>query len=178
MTYTSWAPALYITWTMTTSDDGLERFEAMLGAISKITSGDEGLVGARCPQCGASNFAKVSDLFDEARGRLEEQQDGSAGVVREGGMTDRQIVEKFRPPQRRSALGRAIAVAVPLSAVAFYLYRRFGETAGQFSAAAALIATAIVLMTSLRRLSDEYYSRRRRWNSLHMCRQCGQVVAS
>lgn len=162
---------------MTPSDDGLERFEAILGAISKITSDDEGLVGARCPKCGASNFIKISDLYDEARGRLEEP-DSPAGVVREGGMTHLQIVQKFTPPRRKSALARVVAVGVPLSVLAFYLYRRFGATVGQISVAAALIATVIVLMTSLRRLSDEYYNRRRRWNSLYMCRQCQQVVAS
>jgi DNA-directed RNA polymerase subunit RPC12/RpoP len=162
---------------MTASDDGPERFEAMLNAISKITSGDEGLIGARCPKCGASSFVKVSDLFDDARGRLEEQGSASSDV-REGGLTDLQIVETFRPPQRRSAIGRVIAVAVPLFVVAFYLYRRFGATVGQISTATALIATMIVLMTSLRRLSDEYYDRRHRWNSLYMCRRCGEVVAS
>jgi hypothetical protein len=57
---------------MTSPDDGLERFEAVLGAISKITAGEEGLVGARCPKCNASDFAKGSDVFDEARARLEE----------------------------------------------------------------------------------------------------------
>jgi hypothetical protein len=162
---------------MTASDDGLERFEAVLGAISKITSGEEGLVGARCPKCNASSFDKVSDLYADACGRLEEQ-NSAAGVVHAGGLTDRQIVENFSPPGRKSALGRAIAVGAPLSAVAFYLYRRFGATVGQISVAAALIATAITLLTSLRRLSDEYYDRRRRWNSLYMCRKCGQVVAS
>jgi len=162
---------------MTASDDGLERFEAILGAISKITSGDEGLVEARCPKCNASSFAKVSDLYEGACARLAEHE-AAAGVVRDSGMTDLQIVEKFRPPRRRSVLGRAIAVAVPLSAVAFYLNQRFGATVGQISAAVALIATVIVVMTSLRRFSDQYYSRRHRWNSLYMCRQCGQLVAS
>lgn len=162
---------------MTSPGDGLERFEAVLGAISKITSDNEGLVGARCPKCNASDFAKVSDLFDEARARLEDQSSES-GTVRDGGLTDLQIIEKFRPPERRSPLVRAIVVAVPLSAATFYLYQRFGGTIGQIGAGVTLITTAIVLMTRARRLSDEYYARRARWNSLYMCRQCGQVVAS
>jgi len=159
------------------ANDGLERFEAALGAISKITSEDRELVGARCPKCGASDFAKISDLFAEAAGRLDEQP-GSAGSVREGGMTDALIVEKFRPPERKSAAGLVLAVAVPLSAVCFYLYRRFGDLVGQSAIAAAAVVTVIVLLTTLRRRSDQYYERRRRWNSLFMCRRCGQLVAS
>jgi len=159
------------------ADDGLERFEAALGAISKITSEDRDLVGARCPACGASDFVKIADLFAEAAGRLEEQP-GSADAVREGGMTDAQIVKKFSPPRQKSAAGRVLAVAIPLSAIAFYLYRRFGDTVGQSAIAAAVVVTVIVLLTTLRRLGDEYYHRRRRWNSLFMCRRCGQLVAS
>ena len=162
---------------MTSPDDGLDRFEAVLGAISKITAGEEGLVGARCPQCNAADFAKVSELFDEARARLEDQSSES-GAVRDGGLTDLQIISKFRPPERKSPLVRAIVVAVPLAAATFYLYQRFGGTIGQIAAGVTLVTTAIVLMTRARRLSDEYYARRSRWSSLYMCRRCGQVVAS
>jgi hypothetical protein len=162
---------------MTSPDDGLGRFEAVLGAISKITAGEEGLVGARCPKCNASDFAKASDLFDEARARLEDQS-SEPSDARYAGMTDLQLIDKFRPPERRSALGRAIIVAVPLSAAAFYVYQRFGATVGQIAIGVALVTTVVVLMTRARRLSDEYYARRSRWNSLYMCRRCGQVVSS
>jgi hypothetical protein len=162
---------------MTSPDDGLERFEAVLGAISKITAGEEGLVGARCPKCNASDFAKGSDVFDEARARLEEPS-GESQAARYGGLTDLQLIEKFRPPERRSVLGRAIIVAVPLSAAAFYVYHRFGATVGQIAIGVALVTTVIVLMTRARRLSDEYYARRGRWNKLYICRRCGQLVSS
>ena len=158
------------------ADDGLEKFEAALGAISKITSEDTELVGARCPKCEASDFVKVSDLYTEAVGRLQEQPD-APGPVREGGMTDRQIVAKFTPPRRKTVAGVVIAFALPLSGGAYYVYWRFGNTPGQIAAAASVILMAIVLMTSLRRLSDQYYNQRRRWRSLHMCRRCGQLVA-
>ena len=32
--------------------------------------------------------------------------------------------------------------------------------------------------TTVRRLSDQYYHGKQRWNKLYMCRQCGQLVAS
>jgi hypothetical protein len=161
------------------ADDELERFQGMLGALSSGLSGreDDGLTGARCPKCEASSFIKVSELYDNAVRRLSEDSDAAA-VVREGGRTDSQIVEGLGPPERRSARVVVFAVAVPLGGVAFYLYRRFGGTIGQAGIAGALIITLIVFLTTLRRLSDDYYARRNRWNKLFMCRRCGQLVAS
>jgi hypothetical protein len=161
------------------ADDELERFEAMLGALSSSLSGDgdDGLTGARCPKCEASSFVRVSELYDDAVRRLGEP-GADADVVREGGRTDRQIVERLSPPQRRSARGIVIAVAIPLAIVAFYLYRRFGDTVGQGSIVAAVVVLLIVFLTTLRRLSDEYYARRHEWSRLFMCRRCGQLVSS
>jgi hypothetical protein len=159
--------------------DDLQWIEGVLGAVSKINTDDvvDDMSGARCPKCNASDFVRVSDLFTESVGRLEEDP-GGASTVRDGGMTDAQIVEKFRPPRRRSAVGAAIVVAIPLSAIAFYMYRRVGENVGQIAIVVDLLVTAAVLMTRLRRYSDEYYERRRRWRSLFLCRKCGQLVAS
>jgi hypothetical protein len=161
------------------ADDELRWIEAALGAVSKLNADEtqDDLRGARCPKCNASNFARVSDLYAESVGRLEENPD-SARTIRDGGMTDTQIVDKFRPPRRKTAAGPTLAVAIPLGVAAFYLYRRFGDNVGQISAVVAGVVTMIVLLTSLRRLSDQYYHRRQRWNSLFMCRQCGQLVAS
>jgi hypothetical protein len=161
------------------ADDELRWIEAALGAVSKLNvdEGQDGLYGVRCPKCEASDFVRVSDLYAQSVARLEEDP-SSAHTVRDGGMTDIQIVEKFSPPRRKSAAGVTVAVAVPLAAGAFYLYRRVGDNVGQIAGAVAIVVTAIVLMSSLRRLSDQYYHRRRRWNSLFMCRRCGQLVAS
>lgn len=159
------------------ADDGLERFEAALGAISKITSDDKELVGARCPKCEASDFARVSDLYSEAIGRLEDEPD-SGDVIREGGMTDRQMAGKFAPPPQKSPFIAVIGVAIPLAAGAVYVYRRYGDWPGEVAAVVGVVVTVVVLMTSIRRVSDQYYSRRRRWRSLHMCKKCGQLVAS
>ena len=161
------------------ADDELKWIEAALGAVSKLNADEvqDDLVGARCPKCEASDFVKVSDLYAESVGRLEEHPD-SPPTVRDGGMTDMQIVRKFAPPRRSSALGITIAVAIPLGTAAFYSYRRFGDNIGQIAIAVAAVVTVIVFMTSLRRFSDQYYHRRRRWNSLFMCRKCGQLVAS
>jgi hypothetical protein len=161
------------------ADDELERFEAMLGALSSGLSGggDDGLTGARCPKCEASSFARVSELYDDAVRRLGEP-GADADVDREGGRTDRQIVETLSPPRRRSARGTVIAVAVPLALTAAYLYRRFGDTVGQGSIVVAVVVTLIVFLTTLRRLSDQYYARRHEWSRLFMCRRCGQLVRS
>jgi hypothetical protein len=162
------------------ADDELGRFEAMMGALSKGLSGDDDddrLAGARCPKCQASSFVRVSELYDDAARRLSEQGD-VADVVRQGGRTDAQIVQRLGPPPRRSALRTVIAVAVPLAVGAFYLYRRFGGTIGQGSIVVALIATLIVFLTTVRRLSDDYYARKNQWNRLFMCRRCGQLIAS
>ncbi|MDB4875300.1 MAG: hypothetical protein JWM41_1746 [Gemmatimonadetes bacterium] len=162
------------------ADDELQRFEAMLGAISKITSGNEEvsdqLAGARCPKCNASSFVKISELHEEAL-RGAEEQSGESAAVRAGGITDRQILAKFSPPQRRSPVGGALLVGAAFAVVAVLLYRRFGATGGQLGAVAAIVAAAVMLMTRARRFSDEYYARRQRWNKLYMCRSCGQLVA-
>ena len=92
-------------------------------------------------------------------------------------MTDRQIVARLRPPRRKSALWPALLVALPLSAAAFYVYRRFGQGIGEFAFVAAFLVTLTVFMTWLRRYSDQYYDGRKRWRSLHVCSRCGQLVA-
>ena len=91
-------------------------------------------------------------------------------------MTDLQIVEKFAPPTRKSVVVLMIAVAIPLAAIVFLLYKRFGELVGQASGAAGVIALVMVLLTTMRRYGDEYYHARRRWRGLFMCRTCGQLV--
>lgn len=162
------------------ADDEIRRIEAVFGAISRIAGGDEPeseLRDARCPKCGKSDFARLSDIYSEAVGRLQEDP-AQAIVVRVAGLSDAQIVEKFRPPERKSAALTVAVVAVPMGAVAAYLYKRFGEGVGQLSIVVAIVVTAIVLLTTLRRASDDYYARRRRWSGLFMCRHCGQVVMS
>src|SRR4051812_32290293 len=79
---------------------------------------------ARCPKCGASDFAPISDLYSESAYRLE---DGTepADVARASGMTDTQIARKFAPPRRKSAVGPMLVVALPLAAAAYYVYHRF-----------------------------------------------------
>jgi hypothetical protein len=161
------------------ADDDIRRIEAVFGAISKIAAGEEPdteLSDARCPKCGKSSFVRVSDLYTEAVVRLEANPEG-ANVVRVGGMTDVQIIAKLKPPRRKSAAGRVLAVAIPLGAGAYYVYRRFGDSLGQLAIVVSIVLTVIVLLTTMRRLSDDYYHRRRRWNSLFMCRECGQLVA-
>ena len=162
------------------ADDEIRRIEAVFGAISRIAGGDEPeseLRDARCPKCGKSDFARLSDIYSEAVGRLQEDP-AQAIVVRVAGLSDAQIVEKFRPPERKSAALTVAVVAVPMGAVAAFLYKRFGEGVGQLSIVVAIVVTAIVLLTTLRRASDDYYARRRRWSGLFMCRHCGQVVMS
>lgn len=162
------------------ADDEIRRIEAVFGAISRIASGEEPeseLRDARCPKCGKSDFARLSDIYSEAVGRLQEVP-AEATVARIAGLSDAQLVEKFRPPERRSAALTVALVAVPMGAVAAFLYMRFGEGVGQLAIGVAIVVTVIVLMTTLRRVSDDYYARRRRWNGLFMCRHCGQVVTS
>lgn len=161
------------------SDDRLEWIQAALGAVSKINAEveDDELVGARCPKCEASSFIKVSDAFTAAVGRVQEGTSPAAdsGV---GGMTDLEIVERFPPPRRKSAAGIMIAAAIPIVALDYVVYRRFGDLPARASAAGSLVVMVMLFMTTLRRLSDQHYHRRRRWNSLFMCRRCGQLVAS
>jgi hypothetical protein len=106
-----------------------------------------------------------------------EESPASADTVRVGGLTDGQIVGRLAPPRRRSAIPIAIAVAVPLSAGAYLVLRRFGSGIGEFAFVGAFLVTLVVFMTTLRRRSDEFYARRKRWRSLFMCRRCGQLVA-
>lgn len=160
------------------ADRDLERFEAALNAVAKITSdGDPDLIGARCPKCDASDFAPVADLFVDAVGRIEENP-AAAREVNTGGMTNEQLVAKFRPPRRKSVVSIVLAVAIPLAAATYYVFTRFGSTLGQTTGVVSGVVVVIVLMTSLRRLSDEYYHARKRYRGLHMCRKCGQLVAA
>jgi uncharacterized membrane protein YeaQ/YmgE (transglycosylase-associated protein family) len=161
--------------------DGLDRFEAALGAISKLNLGGDdarpgAMEGARCPKCDASDFIKISDLYPESAGRLEEGGDPTA--VRDGGLTDATIVARFAPPRRTSPIGIAATVGVILAAIAGYIYHRFGDTPGQIAFVVTVVITAMVLMTMARRFSDQYYYRRQRWLRTYMCRKCGQLVGS
>lgn len=161
------------------ADDKLRQLEAVMGAISKITSGDVDpeLRDARCPKCNASDFMKVADLFSEAVGRIEDAPE-AASAIDVAGLTNEQIVAKFRPPQRKSPVTTVLLVAVPLAAVAVYVYQRFGETPGQFAGIGVGVVTVAVFLTTLRKRGDEYYQARRRWRSLFICRKCGQVVSA
>ncbi len=159
--------------------DEIRRIEAVFGAISKIAAGDDlgpDLYGAKCPKCGKSDFAKVADIYSEAVARIESNP-AEANVVHVGDSSDLDLVEKLRPPRPKSAALRVLLVAIPVGAIAYYVYRRFGDSAGQLAIMAAIIVTVIVLLTSLRKVSDDHYHRRRRWDRLFMCRHCGQLVS-
>src|SRR5437764_8142347 len=130
------------------SDDGLAWLEN-LGAVVGEGADEADMRDARCPKCNASEFMKVSDLFAESVARLEDKS-APAGELREGGLTDAQILKKFEPPRRHSAVGMMLAVAVPLAAISFYLYRRFGDNLGQISVAVTLVVSAVVLLTKMR----------------------------
>jgi len=158
------------------SDERLEWLHAAVNAVSKIDSVDNDMRDARCPKCNASAFVSAADLYYESVARLEDEP-AAADVVRAGGMTDRQIVSRLGPPRRRSALRAGVLFAIPLAAAAFYVMRRFGSNLGQLAFVAAFIITLIFFMTRLRRYSDEYYDRRKRWRSLYVCSRCGQLVA-
>src|SRR5215471_3666267 len=102
------------------AQDDIERIEAVFGAISRIASGEEpdsGLHDARCPKCGGSNFARVSDLYSDAVTRLQTNPE-EARVARIAGMSDLQVVAKLGPPRPKSAVMRVIAIGVPLIAIA------------------------------------------------------------
>jgi hypothetical protein len=160
--------------------DEIQKIEAVFGAISKIAAGDEpasDLSDAKCPKCGKSDFVRVSELYSDAVGRIEANP-AEANVARIGGLSDLQIVAKLRPPRQKSVAARVILVAIPLGVATYYIYSRFGDSVGQLAIVAALVITVIVLLTSMRRVSDDYYHRKRRWDSLFMCRNCGQLVAS
>jgi hypothetical protein len=151
--------------------DELQWIEAAMGAVSKISGEveEDELIGARCPKCEATSFAKISDLFIDAVGRIEENPD-DAKVVNTGGMTNIEIVQRFPPPRKKSPTLLIIALVIPLGAL--------GELPAQGAGMASVILLSIVVMTSLRRYSDKHYYQRRRRNSLFMCRSCGQLVSS
>lgn len=162
------------------ADDEIQRIEAVFGALSRIAAGEEsdtGLHDARCPRCGKSDFARAGDLYSEAVARLEEEP-SAADVARIAGLSDRQLVARLSPPQRKSPAFAVAIVAIPLGGVAAFVYARFGEVMGQIAIGVAIIVTVVVLMTTLRRTSDDYYDRRSQWNRLFICRNCGQLVAS
>jgi hypothetical protein len=153
------------------ANDGPAFFEKMFGG----PDGRVDMRDARCPKCNAADFVNMPDLYVEALGRREE---GTPAVTHAGGITDEQILRKFGPPRRRSALVVALVAAVPLVAIAVYVFYRFGSNWGQTALVAAGVLTIIVLMTNLRRFSDAHFHARQRWNRLYMCRQCGQIVAA
>ena len=162
------------------AQDDIERIEAVFGAISRIASGEEPdaeLHDARCPKCGGSSFARVSDLYSESVTRLQTNPE-EANVVRIAGLSYLAIVAKLGPPRQKSAAMRVLVVGIPLVAIAVFVYKRFGDAIGELAIAAAIVLTIVVGLTTFRRMADENYHRRKRWNSLFMCRQCGQLVAS
>lgn len=164
------------------ADDEIQRIEAVFGALSRIAAGegdevDGGLHDARCPKCGKSDFARASDLYSEAAARLQEEP-AQADDARIAGLSDRQLAARLSPPQRKSIALRIALVALPLGGLATFAYLRMGELIGQLAIGVAIVATVIVLMTSLRRASDDYFDRRARWNRLYICRNCGQLVSS
>lgn len=158
------------------TDDGLAWFENVLGAASNSDQAAD-MSDARCPKCNASDFVKIADVYVESLGRLEEGAEPS-DAERIAGLTDAQILQKFGPPRQKSALVVALMVGVPLAGIAYYVYHRFGDIAGQSSFVVVGVLTLVVLMTKARSFSDKHYYARRRWNRMFICRQCGQVVAS
>jgi len=159
--------------------DGFREFEAVLGALSKMTSDEtrsEDLLDARCPKCESSSFIKVTDLYDEASLRAEEEPQ-SVNLARDGGVTDAQAIARFAPPQRRSPTPRIVLVAVILAAVVYIVSARFGDTAAQLAGAGAVVVLVGVMLTTMRKFSDDFYDRRARWRKLYMCRKCGQLIA-
>jgi hypothetical protein len=157
----------------------IDQFEAVFGAIAKITSGDESpvLADARCPKCRASDFVQLADVFYEAAEQIEASPD-AAGTVLVAGLTNEQIVKKFAPPERRSPLITPILVAIPLTLIALLVRGRFGSDPGLFTAVGGGVIVVGVLLTSLRKSSDQYYAARQLWRSLYLCRKCGQLVSS
>ncbi len=159
--------------------DGFREFEAVLGALSKMTSDEtrsEDLLDARCPKCESSNFIKVTDLYDEASNRAEESPE-SIDERRDGGMTDAQVIARFAPPQRRSPTLRIVIAALVLGAIVYAAYRAFGDVVAQLAGAGAAVILVGVALTTMRKFSDDFYNRRSRWRKLYMCRKCGQLVA-
>lgn len=158
------------------ADDELRKIEAILGAISNITSErDEApLVGVRCPNCGWTSFVKVETLYDAAATRLEDPR--AEPSTRDGGLTDQEIVSRLAPPTRRSATIPTVVLAIVLTAAAVYIYRRFGDVPGQVAGIAAFVSVLMFFMTRTRALSDAYYDAARSWRRRYACRKCGQIV--
>lgn len=159
------------------ADDSLRQFEALLGAISNITEGkeSEGLVDARCPQCNASDFAKVADLYDAAMMRFHINE-GVDEVPRDAGLTDGEVLKRFAPPKPTRVAPRVVLVALIFGGAAGYAYKRFGESVGMIAILVAIVAVVFTLLTRMRAASDDYYNGRARWRKLYICRQCRQVV--
>jgi hypothetical protein len=156
------------------ADDDSKWLEGVLGAASGEAPPPD-MTDARCPKCGAQEFAKISELYPESLYRIE---DGEASDdKRVGGMTDAQIVREFAPPTRGSAVMATAFVAVPLGAAAFYIYKKYGDNLGQIAAVATIVIVFAVFLTRMRAYSDKYYHARTRWNRMYMCRNCGQRVA-
>ena len=157
--------------------DGFEGLEAMIGAIANLGGEKEpALADARCPQCNAADFVQVSDLYYDTIRRAE-REGLSESRPGQGGMSDERIIRKLRPPRRRSAISRALMVAVPAGLAAYLVYARFGEVAGEFGIMGAIVITLIAFMTRTRHLSDLYYEQRHTWDHLYICRKCGQLVS-
>jgi DNA-directed RNA polymerase subunit RPC12/RpoP len=157
------------------SADGLENFEAILGALANMSEKDTTLSDARCPKCNNTEFVKVQDLFYEAIRRAEDE--GPNVAVGPNGMSAGDVIANHAPPRHRSATLRVVLVTIPVAVAAFFVYRRFGTTAGQFALVATIIIALFTFLTRTRRLSDEYYDQKGRWNKRYMCTKCGQLVA-
>ncbi|HEY4303213.1 MAG TPA: hypothetical protein VGM82_01995 [Gemmatimonadaceae bacterium] len=160
--------------------DGFREFEAVLGALSKMTSDEtrtEDLIDAKCPKCESTSFIKVTDLYDQARDRAEESPE-SINTPRDGGVTDAQAIARFAPPQRRAPAPRIVAAAVILGIAVYFVFRYFGASVAQFAGAGAVVILVVVTLTTMRKVSDDFYDRRARWRKLYMCRNCGQLIAS
>ena len=159
--------------------DGFREFEAVLGAFSKMTTDEpraDDLLDAKCPKCESSSFIKITDLYDEARYRAEDSPE-TINTPRDGGVTDAQAIARFAPPQKRSPTLRIVSAAVIFGIVVYAVYHYFGASAAQFAGAGAVVLLVGVMLTTMRKLSDDFYDRRARWRKLYMCRKCGQLIA-
>ena len=156
------------------ADDDSKWLEGVLGAASGEEAPPD-MTNARCPKCGAQEFARISELYPEARYRIEDGESSDANRI--GGMTDAEIVREFAPPTRGSAIVATVFVLVPLAAAVLYVYKKYGDNLGQIAAVAGIVITVAVFLTRVRAYSDKYYHARTRWNRMYMCRNCGQRVA-
>jgi len=162
------------------SNDPLHNLQVMLGAISNITTGQEEdgtLVGARCPKCGWTGFAKVEAVYDGAVHRVNWDKSDPT-VKHEGGLTDEQIIDRLAPPVRRSPFAATIGLGIVLGGASAYIWKRYGVLIGEAAAIATVVILATFLLTRARKLSDAYYNGRARWRKLYLCRNCAQLVDS